>query len=102
MCIRDSYITEGNNVELSNGALKIVTRQEKATGKSWDPERGFFPREFDYTSGLINTGKSFRQQHGRFAAKIKLTGGQAASHAVSLMSNLIIPQIDIFKYDDGK
>jgi hypothetical protein len=96
------YVTDGKNLELNGSNLKIITKKENATGKSWDPARGFFPRDFEYTSGLINTGKSYRQQYGKIKAKIRINEGQAASHAFCLMSQRITPQVDIFKYEDGK
>jgi len=94
--------TDGQNLEISGSVLKIILRKEKATGKSWDPEHGFFPRDFDYTGGLINSGKSFAGQHGKIKAKIRVTAGQAGTHAFCLMSQRIVPHLDVFKYENGK
>ena len=63
--------TDGKNLEIAQGKLKIITKKEKIQGKAWDPKMGFFPKEFNYTSGLISSGKSFRQQYGLFEAKIR-------------------------------
>ncbi len=91
------FFTE-NNVELSNSNLKISTRQESVAGKVWDPTLGFYSKDFDYTSGLINTGQSFRQQYGLFKAKIKLNHSFPVHHAFWLLGEKITPEIDIFKY----
>ncbi len=95
-------VTDGKNIEIKDSILSIVTKKEKITGKSWDPLRGFFPREFDYSSGLISTGKSVRQQYGRIQAKIRINASQNISHTFSLMALRITPQIDILKYESGK
>ncbi|MEA3444391.1 MAG: glycoside hydrolase family 16 protein [Bacteroidota bacterium] len=91
------FITNGNNIEIKNSICKITTRKEKAEGKSWDPRIGFYPRNFEYTSGLISTGESFRQKTGRFEAKVKLNSIHPVTHAFWMVSEKMLPQIDIFK-----
>ncbi len=87
-----------SNLEFSNSNLNIVTRQEKTQGKVWDPSLGFYSKDFDYTSGLINTGQFFRQQYGLFKAKIKVKHSYPVHHAFWLLGEKITPEIDIFKY----
>ena len=91
------WYTDGNNITIDKGILKIVTRKEKASGLSWDSKFGFVPKEFDYTSGVISTGNSFRQQHGRFEAKIKLSSLEGIYHAFWLVGDKMLPEIDICK-----
>jgi beta-glucanase (GH16 family) len=91
------WYTDGNNVTIDKGTLKIITRKEKANGLSWDSKFGFIPKEFDYTSGVISTGNSFRQQHGRFEAKIKITSLAGIYHAFWLVGDKMLPEIDIFR-----
>lgn len=96
------WYTDGNNITIDKGTLKIITRKEKANGLSWDSKFGFVPKEFDYTSGVISTGNSFRQQHGRFEAKIKMTTLDGIYHAFWLVGDKMLPEIDIFrKKGDG-
>jgi beta-glucanase (GH16 family) len=92
------FNTDGTNLSVENSILKIETRKEKVTGKAWNPLFGFQPKEFEYTSGLLNTGQSFRQKHGRFKAKIKVSNNKSTTHAFWLVGNHIIPQVDILKY----
>ena len=96
------FITDGTNLKIDNSILKIETRRENATGKAWNPLAGFIPKDFEYTSGLVNTGKSFRQQYGKFQAKIKVGDNGAITHAFWLVGNQIMPQVDIMKYTNGK
>jgi beta-glucanase (GH16 family) len=96
------FFTDGRNIEISNSILKIITRPEKVVGQAWDPEKGFFPKEFEITSGIINTGKSFRQKYGRFQAKVKISPSDATTHAFWMLSNTIVPQIDILKNHNNK
>jgi len=91
------WYTDGNNVAIEKGILKITTRKEKASGLSWNSRFGFVPKEFDYTSGVISTGNSFRQQHGRFEAKIKITSLAGIYHAFWLVGDKMLPEIDIFR-----
>ena len=91
------FITDGDNIEIKGGVCKIVTKKENATGKSWDPRIGFYPREFGYTSGLISTGESFRQKEGRFQAKVRINSLNPVTHAFWMVSEKMVPQIDILK-----
>jgi beta-glucanase (GH16 family) len=91
------WYTDGNNVAIEKGILKIFTRKEKANGLSWDSKFGFIPKEFDYTSGIISTGNSFRQHQGRFEAKIKVTTLAGIYHAFWLVGDKMLPEIDIFR-----
>ncbi|MEJ5264537.1 MAG: family 16 glycosylhydrolase [Bacteroidales bacterium] len=92
------FNTDGANVTVRDSRLVIETRKEKVTGKAWDPMFGFVPREFEYTSGLVNTGKSFRQQYGRFRAKIRMSNHPGVTSAFWMVGAQIIPHIDIAKY----
>jgi beta-glucanase (GH16 family) len=62
--------TEGNNLKM-NGKLAIEVRKEKLTGKMWKMPAGFIPVEYDYSSGIVSTGKSFWIEDGIIEAKIK-------------------------------
>ena len=95
------FYTEKENFEVRNSFLKIITRPQKINGKSWSPVNGFTTKEFGYTSGLINTGKSFRQKYGIFTAKIRL-GDTAAKSAFWLLGDNITPHVDICRTNNGK
>ena len=107
--LKDSYTlpgdqqcnTNGKNVSVSGSKLSILTRNEVVKGFMWDPVCGFLPREFPYTSGMINTGKFFRQMYGKVEAKIKVPKGKAY-HAFWLASEQMTPQINVFKYSRKK
>jgi beta-glucanase (GH16 family) len=101
--LKDSYVnmgekqfyTEENNIAISGSIIKVQTRREKAAGKVWNPAIGFFPKDFDYTSAIINTGNSFRQQFGLFEAKIRFNRNFPVNHAFWLVSDLMLPHIDV-------
>ena len=95
------YYTEKENFEIRNSFLKIITKPQKVNGKAWSTVNGFTTKEFDYTSGLINTGKSFRQKYGVFMAKIKL-GDPNAKSAFWLLADKITPHISICRTSKGK
>ncbi|OFY07078.1 MAG: hypothetical protein A2W99_02215 [Bacteroidetes bacterium GWF2_33_16] len=92
------FFTE-KNLEIKDSVLRITTKAEKAKGKVWHPSMGFYIKDFDYTSGIINTGQSFRQKYGRFEAKIRMNHSYPVHHAFWMLGEKITPELDIFKYD---
>jgi len=92
--------TEKDNFEIRNSLLKIITKAQKKEGRVWSAD-GFKTKEFAYTSGIVNTGKSFRQKYGTFSAKIKL-GNPAAKSAFWMLSDKITPHIDVCRTANGK
>ena len=95
------YYTETENFEVRNSLLKINTKQQKIEGKAWSEEDGFRFKEFGYTSGLINSGKSFRQKYGVFSAKVRL-GDPNARNAFWLLADRITPHISVCHTGKGK
>ena len=95
--------TEGKNIEQAGSSIVLQARKEKQDGLMWNPAMGFIPKQFDYTSAIINTGKSFRQKYGRFEAKIKLSNPNQAAHSFWMVSDTKSPHIDVLKSSpDGK
>jgi hypothetical protein len=93
--------TEKENFEIRNSTLKINTKPQVVSGKVWTAGHGFTTKEFSYSSGLINSGKSFRQKYGVFTAKIKL-GNPNAKNAFWLLADKITPHLDICRTSGGK
>jgi hypothetical protein len=92
--------TEKDNFEIRNSLLKIITKPQKKEGKVWGTN-GFITKEFAYTSGIVNTGISFRQKYGTFSAKIKL-GNPSAKSAFWMLAEKITPHIDVCRTANGK
>jgi hypothetical protein len=95
------YYTEKDNFEIRNSFLKINTKPQKITGKAWSAVKGFTTKEFNYTSGLINTGSSYRQKFGVFTAKIKL-GDPNSRSAFWLLGDKTTPLITVCRTTGGK
>jgi hypothetical protein len=93
--------TEKDNFEIRNSLLKIITKPQKIQGKVWTGTDGFKTKDFAFTSGIINTGKSFRQKYGTFSAKIKL-GDSSAKSAFWMLADKITPHIDVCRTANGK
>ncbi len=93
--------TEKENFEIRNSILKIITKVQKISGKVWSSSHGFETKEFNYSSGIINSGNSFRQKFGVFKAKIKL-GNPAAKNSFWMLGDRITPHIDICRTSNGK
>lgn len=90
--------TNGDNLKIDDSILTILTRKEEADGKFWHPKFGFYPRKFEYTSGMINTAESFRQQYGIFRSKVKVENTYPMKHAFWMVPDRISPEIDIFSF----
>ncbi len=107
--LKDNYVlpadkhifTDGKNLEFKDTVLRIVTKKEKARGKVWNPAMGFLEQDFDYTSDLISTGKSFRQQYGLFKAKVRISGAPI-KQAFWMVAEKILPHVDVFKVEKNK
>jgi|WetSurSiteA1Bulk_404760.scaffolds.fasta_scaffold02941_2 hypothetical protein len=93
--------TEKDNFEVRNSLLKIHTKPQRIEGKVWSASTGFRTKEFNYTSGLVNSGKSFRQKYGIFSAKIKL-GNPSARNNFWMLADKITPHIDICRTSNNK
>ncbi|MCK4920918.1 MAG: family 16 glycosylhydrolase [Bacteroidales bacterium] len=93
--------TDGKNIEVSSGKLNIVTRKEDGCALSWSPQFGFTEEEFEFTSDMISTAKSFNQKEGIFKAKVKF-GNSGVTQAFSLMTDQILPHIDVVKFEKKK
>ena len=93
--------TEKDNFELRNSILKIVTKPQKISGRIWSAAHGFATRDFNYSSGIITSGGSFRQKYGVFSAKIRL-GNPEAKSSFWMLGNQITPHIDVCRTLKGK
>ncbi|MDA3892835.1 MAG: family 16 glycosylhydrolase, partial [Salinivirgaceae bacterium] len=96
------YYTDNKNFELNGTTLKIITKKEKSEGRVWHATHGFFTKNFDYTSGMLSTANSFRQQYGKIEAKIKLNAEFPVYQAFWLKGEKILPGVDIFKFNMDK
>ena len=85
------------NIEIKNKVLSIVTKAEKTAGKVWDPSFGLIPKEFEYSSAILNTGNSFKFKEGVVEAKVKFRAESAITSAFSLTGSTPFPQIDVFR-----
>lgn len=109
--MNDHYSLEGEkqlfrdkNVELRDSCLRITTQKEAVKGKVWNPTWGFREKSFDYTSGLVSSGQSFRQQYGYFEAKVRFNKAFPVMNAFWMVGERITPHIDVFKsmYPGGR
>jgi beta-glucanase (GH16 family) len=89
--------TEGKNLRFKNSNLIIRTSEEENTALSWNKKYGFLSRKSGFTSGIVNTGKSFRQQHGRFEAKMNFKHTDGVYNTFYMIGNSASPHLNIFK-----
>ena len=96
--------TDGQNVRLSNGRMVIETRAEQKESLCWDSKLGMMRKQFDYTSGVVCSGSSFRMPYGRIEVKVRFHFQPGVYHALYLVGNRMSPQLDVFRTDpnDGR
>lgn len=87
----------GKNVSVQDGVLKIHTKHEKVTARAWDTKHGFVPKEYEYTSDVLQTADSFRLKYGIVRAKIRCTGN--VQHAFWLGADTKLPHVNVFHFD---
>lgn len=84
--------TDGKNIRVNN-KLTIETRKESAEGLIWKMPAGFVPANFDYTSGLLSTEKSFWQSDGLYEVKAKFNPEKEVVSSAMLQGENISPRI---------
>ncbi len=102
--LNETYVLAGEkqffrdeNIEMRDSVVRLTTRKEHVQGKTWDPVHAFLKKDFEYTSGLISTGQSFRQKHGKFEAKVRFSEANPVINAFWMVGEKITPQVDVFK-----
>ncbi len=93
--------TPSDNFDMRHSVLRITTKPQKISGKAWDGSKGFYTKEFGFTSGILSSGASFRQKYGTFSAKIKLTS-RDVRNAFWLVGGQMTPHIDVCRSGEGK
>ena len=86
-----------NNLLVNGHVLSILTKKEKVAGQVWSVSTGLMPKQFDYSSGIINSGGSFRISEGVIEAKVKFSADSSVTSAFSLTGSVPLPQIDVFR-----
>jgi len=85
------------NIQVNGNTLSILTKKEQLKGQSWNAGTGLVPREFKYSSGIINSADSFRFSEGIVEAKVKFLAEGSLTNAFSLTGSMPMPQIDVFR-----
>jgi len=85
------------NIQLNNGTLAILAKKEKLKGKVWDPKVGFIPKDFEYSTSILNCAEYFRFKEGVLEAKVRFRKDASITSAFSLTGDRPFPQIDFFR-----
>ncbi len=105
--------TSGSNIKTDSKILRIETRKEKTKGFVWQLPFGFIEKEFDYSSGCVNSSNSFWGTHGIWEAKVKyaplkrlasslyLTGEENALQ-VTLAETGVKNRVGLLNMNDGQ
>ncbi len=85
------------NIELNNKTLSIWAKKEKIQGTVWDPAVGLLPRQYEYSSGILNSAASFRLKEGIIETKVRFKKDPSITSAFTLTGESAFPQIDLFR-----
>lgn len=94
---KDVQLFMPGNVGFNEKGLCLEFRKEAIEGKYWDPKLGVVSRRYAYTSGMVNTALTFRQQQGRFEAKIRVDNSEV-EQCFWLAGDGLLPHVNIMKY----
>ncbi len=93
--------TDGKNLEFFDKKIRIITKREQGSTLVWDAQRGFYEKEFGFTSDLISSGNNFRQKYGLYEAKVKIAP-TGVTQSFSMLADRILPHVDVFKFEKNK
>lgn len=85
------------NVQVVNNTLSLWAKKEKAAGKIWAPSLGFVPKNFEYTSSILNSSEFYRIKEGVIETKARFRKDTTITSAFSLTGEHPFPQIDLFR-----
>lgn len=97
---KDVQLFTADNISFQESAVKLHFRKESIIGKYWDQKVGIREKKYDYTSAMLSTALSFKQQYGRFEAKIKLNHA-ALTTCFWMLGDTDVPHVEIMKCQDG-
>lgn len=110
--LEQQYYTNGNNHIVSNGSLKLIAKKETITAKVNDwmrdndsmiIDKKFFTlnkKDFDYTSGMLRTKKTYR--HGFFECRFKIPANKGYWPAFWLHGGYPNEEIDMMECKSEK
>lgn len=83
------------NFVSENGILKIIAQKESIYGKDAESEK-----QFEYTSGMINSPQTFSQVYGKWEIRVKFPFKKGFWPAFWLVAKQRpgLPEIDVFEY----
>ncbi|MCK9638418.1 MAG: glycoside hydrolase family 16 protein [Prolixibacteraceae bacterium] len=85
------------NIELNNKTLSIWAKKEKIQGTVWDPSVGLLPKQYEYTSAILNSAASFRLKDGIIETKARFKKDPSITSAFTLTGESTFPQVDLFR-----
>lgn len=85
------------NIELNNNTLSLWTKREKLHGSAWNSTVGLVPKQYEYSSAILNCANSFRIKEGVLEAKVKFRIDATITSAISLTGERPFRQIDLFR-----
>lgn len=85
------------NIQLSGNTLSLIAKKEKTAGKVWNPAMGLVPKQFEYSSAILNSADFFRIKEGVIEAKLRFKKDATITSAFSLTGEKPFPQVDLVR-----
>ncbi len=85
------------NIQLNSNTLTLLAKKEKIMGKVWNPTVGLVPKQYGYSSSILNSAEFFRIKEGVVEAKVRFKKDATITSAFSLTGEKPFPQIDLFR-----
>lgn len=85
------------NVQIDHSTLVLLAKKEKLSGTVWNPAVGLMPKQYDYSSAIINSAGYYRIKEGVVSAKVRFRKDPSVTSAFVLTAEKPFPQIDLFR-----
>jgi len=103
--LRTSYVQnseyhtlDADNISIVENRLRIALNATEQEGLAWDEKLGFLSRDFNCSSGVVNTANLFHLRYGKIEVKLRAPKLKNVYHAFWLNTVTPTPAISLFNY----
>jgi hypothetical protein len=92
------HALDAENISVTENKLRIALNADEQEGIAWDEKFGFISRDFNCSSGIVNTANLFQLRYGKIEVKLRVPKLKNVYHAFWLNTNTPTPAISLFNF----
>jgi hypothetical protein len=89
---------DAGNVSITENKLRIALNTVEQEGIAWDEKFGFITRDFNCSSGVVNTANLFQLRYGKIEIKLRAPKLKNVYYAFWLNTTTPSPAISVFNF----